>query len=72
LNASIAALIDQAKKISSEMPDFDRNDLELVQKEAVPSLQKQLDEINGRDADARQNRQTIERKWPSEEIDPAR
>ena len=72
LNAALASTVDQLKKISNEIPDFDRNDLALVQKEALPSLQKQLDEINDRDADARQNRQVIERKWPSSEIDPAR
>jgi hypothetical protein len=70
LNSSISALIDQLHKISTEMPDFDRNDLNLVQKEAIPSMQKQLDEINGRDADSK--RQVIERKWPSSNVDPAR
>jgi hypothetical protein len=70
LNAALASVIDQLKKISSEMPDFDRNDLAIVQREAIPSMQKQLDEINGRDADSK--RKVIERRWPSSDINPSR
>lgn len=66
LNSALTSLIDQLNKISNEMPDFDRNDLNLIQKEALPAIQKQLDEINDRDADARKTRKSILREWPSE------
>lgn len=68
LNSAVSSLIDQLKKVSSDMPGFDRNDSALLQTEVIPSIQKQLDEISARDADARQNRQVIERAWHKDQV----
>jgi hypothetical protein len=60
------SLVDQLQKIQSELPDLDQNGIDRVRNEALPAMQKQLDEINIRHTSAQEQRKAIERKWPNE------
>lgn len=67
INSAITSLNQQLEKILSDMPDLSKDDIDQLHREALPSLQKQLDEIGARDEDSRKSRQLIQREWPSED-----
>lgn len=66
LNSAISSLIYQLQKLSTDLPDLNKDGVERVKNEALPALQKQLDDITARHYVIEEHCKTVDRRWPDD------
>lgn len=63
LSIALSSLLQKLQEIFNDLPELDADGLGKVTSEALPALERQLEEISRRHDDAKNGRQAVAREW---------